>query len=310
MDYPREALRRKDVGALRGLWSNFSDLIRGALIGAAEVVPGVSGGTIALITGVYDTLIGSAATIIRAVVGSLRREGRGDRWREVGRLPWWRVLSILVGMAAAIVVASRLLEPLIVEYPEHTRAVFLGLILASITIPLQMAGGPKGIGGAFIIMAAAVATFFLTGLPPAAASDPSSLVILVAAAVAVCALVLPGVSGSFLLFTLGLYQPTISAVNDRDFGYLGVFVLGAIVGLGSFVVVLQWLLAHHRRVTLLVMTGLMIGSTRALWPWQTDERVLLPLASNWIEMAALVLAGLAVVVGLVRWERAVASRSA
>ena len=129
-----------------------------------------------------------------------------------------------------------------------------------------------------------------------------------AAAVAVCALVLPGVSGSFLLLTLGLYQPTIAAVNERDVAYLGVFVLGAIAGLGSFVVVLQWLLAHHRRITLLVMTGLMIGSTRALWPWQSDDRVLLAPASNWLEMAALVLAGVAVVVGLIRWERAVASR--
>lgn len=294
---------------MKKLWSTFSDFLRGSLIGAAEVVPGVSGGTIALITGVYDTLIGSAATIIRALVGSLRSEGRAERWREVGSLPWLRLLSILLGMGAAIVVASRLLEPLIVEYPEHTRAVFLGLILASIAIPLQMAGGAGGLGGLVIISVSALATFFLTGLPPATASDPPTLVIIVAAAFAVCALVLPGVSGSFLLLTLGLYQPTIAAVNERDVTYLGVFVLGAIVGLGSFVVVLQWLLAHQRRITLLVMTGLMIGSTRALWPWQTDDRALLVPASNWLEMAALVLAGVAVVAGLIRWERAVASRS-
>ncbi len=293
---------------MKKLWSTFSDFLRGSLIGAAEVVPGVSGGTIALITGVYDTLIGSAATMIRALVGSLRSEARAERWREVGSLPWLRLLSILLGMGAAIVVASRLLEPIIVEYPEHTRAVFLGLILASIAIPLQMAGGAGGLGGLAIIAVSALATFFLTGLPPATASDPSTLVIIVAAAVAVCALVLPGVSGSFLLLTLGLYQPTIAAVNERDVTYLGVFVLGAILGLGSFVVVLQWLLAHHRRITLLVMTGLMIGSTRALWPWQSDDRALLAPANNWLEMAALVLAGVAVVVGLIRWERAVSSR--
>lgn len=129
---------------MKKLWSTFSDFLRGSLIGAAEVVPGVSGGTIALITGVYDNLIGSAATMIRALVGSLRSEGRAERWREVASLPWLRLVSILLGMGAAIVVASRLLEPLIVDYPEHTRAVFLGLILASIAIPLQMAGGAGG----------------------------------------------------------------------------------------------------------------------------------------------------------------------
>ena len=295
---------------MRGLLSRLADLVRGSLIGAAEVVPGVSGGTIALITGVYDTLIGSAATIIRALVGSLRAEGRLERWREVARLPWWRVVSILLGMAAAIVVASRLLEPVIEDYPEHTRAVFLGLIVASIAIPLQMAGGVNGLRGFAMIVVSAAATFVLTGLPPASQSNPSTLVIVLAAAVAVCALVLPGVSGSFLLLTLGLYQPTIAAVNDRDLGYLGVFIVGAILGLGSFVVVLQWLLANHRRTTLLVMTGLMMGSTRALWPWQTDDRALLAPGGDWLTMAALVLGGIVVVAALIRWERAVTSRGA
>lgn len=295
---------------MRGLLSRLADLVRGSLIGAAEVVPGVSGGTIALITGVYDTLIGSAATIIRALVGSFRAEGRLERWREVARLPWWRVVSILLGMAAAIVVASRLLEPVIEDYPEHTRAVFLGLIVASITIPLQMAGGINGLRGFAIIVVSAAATFVLTGLPPASESNPSTLVIVLAAAVAVCALVLPGVSGSFLLLTLGLYQPTIAAVNDRDLGYLGVFIVGAILGLGSFVVVLQWLLANHRRTTLLVMTGLMMGSTRALWPWQTDDRALLAPGGDWLTMAALVLGGIVVVAALIRWERAATSRGA
>lgn len=295
---------------MKGLLSRLADLARGSLIGAAEVVPGVSGGTIALITGVYDTLIGSAATIIRALVGSLRAEGRLERWREVARLPWWRVVSILLGMAAAIVVASRLLEPVIEDYPEHTRAVFLGLIVASIAIPLQMAGGINGLRGFAIIVLSAAATFLLTGLPPASESNPSALVIVLAAAVAVCALVLPGVSGSFLLLTLGLYQPTIAAVNDRDLGYLGVFIVGAILGLGSFVVVLQWLLANHRRTTLLVMTGLMMGSARALWPWQTDDRALLAPGGDWLTMAALVLGGIVVVAALIRWERAVTSRGA
>jgi putative membrane protein len=290
---------------MSGLATRLADFFRGGLIGAAEVVPGVSGGTIALITGVYDTLIGSAATVIRAVVGSIRADGRRDRWREVARIPWWRLVTIVAGMGLAIVVAARVLEPLIEDYPEHTRAVFLGLILASIAIPLRMAGGRVSLGAVAIVVVSAAVTFVLTGLPPTSWESPSVFVVALAAAVAVCALVLPGVSGSFLLLSIGLYQPTIEAVNNRDLGYLGVFMAGAVVGLGSFVVVLQWLLGRHHRVTLLVMAGLMVGSTRALWPWQTEERVLLIPSDNWPVLAGLVIVGIAVVTLLVRWERSV-----
>jgi putative membrane protein len=281
-----------------------ADLARGAAIGAAEVIPGVSGGTIALITGVYDTLIGSAATLIRAIAGSLRSAGRRERWQEVGALPWARVVTILLGMALAIVVAAWILEPLIDHYPEHTRAVFLGLILASLAIPLSMAGGIRSFSAALIVLPSAAAAFFLTGIPPTSFDSPSSVIVMLAAAVAVCALVLPGVSGSFLLVGIGLYQPTIEAVNNRDLGYLGVFAAGAVLGLSSFVVVLQWLLSHHQRLTLLVMAGLMAGSTRALWPWQTEDRALLAPTDNWIVMVGLALVGVLIVVALMRWEKA------
>ena len=292
---------------MRAIGGRLADLLRGGLIGAAEVVPGVSGGTIALITGVYDTLIGSAATLIRALVGSFRSEGRVARWRAVAEIPWWRLVVILVGMGSAIVLAAGILEPLIERFPEHSRAIFLGLILASIAIPLRMAGGVRSAGAIALVGVSAAFTFVLTGLPPSSLQSPSELVIALAAAVAVCALVLPGVSGSFLLLSIGLYQPTIEAVNERDLAYLGVFALGALVGLGSFVVVLQWLLAHHHRVTLLVMAGLMAGSTRALWPWQTEERVLLAPGDNLLVLIGLVLVGAAVVFGLIRWERSLTS---
>ena len=125
---------------------------------------------------------------------------------------------------------------------------------------------------------------------------------------AVCALVLPGVSGSFLLVTLGMYQPTLAAVNDRDFGYLGLFILGAIVGLGLFVRVLQWLLEHRRVVTLVVMTGLMAGSLRALWPWQGEGRELLDMPVDNLGVWAWTAVGVVVVVAVVLVERFVQAR--
>jgi putative membrane protein len=151
-------------------------------------------------------------------------------------------------------------------------------------------------------------SFLLVGLPTLNVDDPSLVIVAPAAAIAVCALVLPGVSGSFLLLALGMYEPTLSAVNDRDFAYLGVFVAGAIVGLGSFVAVLQWLLTHRRRITLVVMTGLMVGSLRALWPWQGEGRELLaPDAASLPVVVGLFVAGITVVAVLLFVERVISA---
>jgi putative membrane protein len=284
------------------MWARLLDFFRGVLIGTAEVIPGVSGGTIALLVGVYNTLIGSASLVVRGLLGTFS-SSRRERWHDVGRLPWGRLVAILVGMGSAVIVAARVLEPLIEAYPEHTRGLFAGLILASLVVPLSMAGGISGWRDAAVAGLAAIATFFLTGLPAQSVSNPSLWIVLLAAALAICALVLPGVSGSFLLLSIGLYEPTIAAVNDRDISYLGVFALGAVMGLGSFVVVLQWLLTHRSRITLLVMTGLMAGSLRALWPWQGEQRELLPIGAHAQEVAGLVVLGLLAVSVMVWLER-------
>jgi putative membrane protein len=124
----------------------------------------------------------------------------------------------------------------------------------------------------FLIGAAATALgFALVSLPRQEVLSPNLLIVFLVAAVAVCALVLPGVSGSFLLLAMGFYAPTIAAVNDLDLAYLGIFVAGAVFGLAVFAKLLRWLLVNRRRVTLVVMTGLMLGSLRALWPWQDES---------------------------------------
>jgi putative membrane protein len=130
-------------------------------------------------------------------------------------------------------------------------------------------------------------------------------VVFLAAAVAACALALPGTSGSFLLLTFGLYQPTLAALNDRDWGYVAVFVAGITVGLGCFVSGLQWLLEHRRRGTLVLMSGVVLGALRALWPWQTDDRVLLA-PDGQVALAVLTCAvGAAGVLGLAALSRRV-----
>lgn len=249
------------------------NVLRGGLIGLAEVVPGVSGGTVALVVGVYQTVISSAAYFSRGLFAAVRGDLSALR-RDWARVRWAVLLPLGLGMLVGIVAGAAALEPLIEAEPTVVRAVFAGLILASLWVPFRMAGSWSP-GMLALAVAAAVGMFFLAGVPSLQTPDPSLWLVAPAAALAVCALVLPGVSGSFLLVILGLYEPTLAAVNDRDVAYLGVFVLGAIVGLALFVRVVQYLLTTFRALTLSLMTGLMAGSLRALWPWQGEERDLI-----------------------------------
>lgn len=290
--------------AVRTGWAAPLNAVRGALIGAAEVVPGVSGGTVALVVGVYTELITSAGHLVSAVRLLLlgRRE---EARREHAHVQWSVLLPLLAGMAVAVVVGAAVLEPVLEEHPVGSRAVFAGMILASLSVPIQMVRR-WGAREVVVAVVAAVAAALLTGLPPGTVSNPPLPVVSVAAALAVCALVLPGVSGSFLLLTLGLYAPTLAAVNDRDLAYLGAFVAGAVVGLSAFVKVLQYLLGHHPSVTLAVMTGLMAGSLRALWPWQGPDRELYAPGPDLWPVLGLVLLGAVGLLTLVAAERRLA----
>lgn len=262
--------------------SIIGNIIRGIMIGVVETVPGVSGGTVALVVGIYTQLIDSASHFVsavrRLVTGPNRLASAAEQFRKV---QWKLVIPVLLGMAPAVFLAAGLVVDIVDTYPTLTRAAFFGMVLASIGIPLSMAG----IAGIRIIhilagIVAAAATFWLVSLPPTHI-EPTPVVIVVAAAVAVCALLLPGLSGSFLLLTFGLYEPTLRAVSDRDLAYIGLFLLGLIIGAAAFVKVLQWLLHHWRRVTLVVLTGMMVGAMRTLWPWQSEHRELLAPADDW-----------------------------
>lgn len=288
------------------------DAARGSLIGFAEVVPGISGGTVALIVGVYDTLIDGAGHLARGVArlvtDGLRGRGFAAARAHFRSVRWGAMLPIGVGMLAAILVGAALIAPLLEEHPTETRAVFFGLIAASLIVPIRMIGTRWKAYEYLVALVGAAFAFFLTDIPRAADQDPTFFVILISAAVAVCALVLPGVSGSYLLLTVGMYAPTLAAVNDRDLAYLGTFILGAIMGLGVFVSGLQWLLAKRRRITLIVITGLMAGSLRALWPWQEEDGSVLPAESNWPVMIGLAVIGAVVIFALIWAERMLVAR--
>ena len=250
------------------------DLLRGFLIGTAEVIPGVSGGTIALVVGLYDRIVRSVAEAIKGLATSFRGAKSRFGLNHFANVEFGMLIPLGIGMVFALVIGSAALEPLLATQPELMRALFAGMIAASLIVPIRMVGTWKSIH-ILIFSLGAVFAFGLTSLERVSAQQPSYPWVFIAAALAVCALVLPGVSGSFLLLALGMYQPTIAAINDRDFAYLGVFLLGAIAGLASFAMLLQWLLSNHRALTMSAMSGLMLGSLRALWPWQSETGQLL-----------------------------------
>ena len=256
-------------------------VVRGALMGVVETVPGVSGGTVALVTGVYDELINSAGHVVsagrRLLLGPDRAAGARH---HLARVQWGVVLPVVVGMVAALLTVAGPVIRLVEEHPVTMRALFLGMVLASAGVPLRLAGGALRARDAALVTAAAVLAFGVVSVPPTTVT-PTPVLVVLAAAVAVSALLLPGLSGSFLLLSMGLYQPTLRAVDELDLGYLTLFLLGAALGTVVIVKGLQWLLDRHHRVTMLVVAGLMLGALRSLWPWQLDDRTLLAPAGDW-----------------------------
>ncbi|MGD8150114.1 DUF368 domain-containing protein [Ornithinimicrobium sp. Y1694] len=268
---------------------------RGVAIGLSEVVPGISGGTVALIVGVYERLITSAGHFVGAA--RLLLTDRAAARAEFAKVRWDVVIPVLLGIIPAVIVGARILGPLVEDHPVPTFALFLGMSVAAITVPAGMVGPAWDWRRVALAAGVAVVVFLLVGMPPQQV-PPHLALVFVAAAVAVCALVLPGLSGSFLLLTVGLYAPTIAALNNRDWVYILVFISGMVVGLSLFVRVLQHLLERHHVATLVVVTGIIAGAARALWPWQDEDRTLLAPSGDIALPVILFFVGAVVVLGL------------
>jgi putative membrane protein len=273
-------------------------LAQGLGMGAADVVPGVSGGTVALVVGIYERLIRSVRAGASGIFHLVRLDVAGAR-RRFGEVEWSLVLPLGTGILIALYIGSRIVPPLLDAYPVQVRALFFGLILGSITVPLRRMRvvGPTEMG---LMAVAAVAAFVLVGLPPREIADPPLLLIFPFAAIAICAMILPGVSGAFLLLVLGIYRPTLEALSAFEWPYIAVFVAGAGVGLGLFSKLLEWLLDHHHELTMAALVGLMAGSLRALWPWLAEDRGLLapPDTASLAQAAALAVLGVVIVLSV------------
>lgn len=288
------------------LRSRLGTTFYGALIGLVELVPGVSGGTVALVLGVFDRLVASANHLIGGLVQLAVQRDRHSAGRRLARVEWALVLPLAVGMFLALFTLSKPLHAFVDTHPMISSSLFLGMVSASLLVPITLAreAGPSTansrLGGPVVVLAVAAAVFFLLALPSLEVENPSGWVVALSGTVAVCALALPGLSGSFILLTFGMYEPTLEAVSTRDGGYLALFSAGAAFGLVSVVQILAYLLRVHRRATLLAATGLILGSLRALWPWQ-DGSALLPPGDAWAGPLLACLGGAALV--LLLWWR-------
>ncbi|NNF03038.1 MAG: DUF368 domain-containing protein [Rhodothermales bacterium] len=245
-------------------------LLEGVAIGAANVIPGVSGGTMALIFGIYERLILLLGLLTKAGLRLLRFDVSGflDHMR---RVEWAFFIALFAGILIAPILGAALIPELMARYPEASRSLFFGLILGTLPIP-WLRIGRRNARLVLIALSAAAVSFFLTGFPPQELADPGLPAVFFAAAVAICAMILPGVSGAFLLLVLGMYEPVLAAVRDGVWPVIIVFCAGAAIGLGSFALGLRVLLDRAHDATMAALVGLMAGSLRALWPWLSNDR--------------------------------------
>jgi putative membrane protein len=237
--------------------------LKGLAMGAADAVPGVSGGTIAFISGIYEELINTISNVNAGLIKSLFKEGIKPFWQQLnGNF----LLALMVGIMVSFISVMRLAKYLLENHPILIWSFFFGLIVASIFFvgkqiqKWNLAVIISLIVGAFI-------AYYITTFP-ASSNNENPWFLFVAGAIAICAMILPGISGAFILIILGAYKALSDAFHDFDIKKILIFASGALVGLLSFSHLLKWLFKNYHNVTLAVLTGFIFGSLNKVWPWK------------------------------------------
>lgn len=238
--------------------------LKGIAMGAADVVPGVSGGTIAFISGIYEELLSSINAVNLGAVKILKKNGFKAMWMSVnGNF----LLSLLLGIGISVLSLAKLIKWLLENEPILLWSFFFGLVVASVFFVGKQIKNWTVTKALMLIIGTALA-FYITILPPVANQITSSWFLFFAGALAICAMILPGISGSFILLLLGAYRPVIDALDQRDIKIIFLFGCGAIVGLLTFSRILKWLFDKYKEMTLAVLTGFIAGSLNKIWPWK------------------------------------------
>jgi putative membrane protein len=280
--------------------------LKGIAMGAADVVPGVSGGTIAYLTGIYQRLLDAIHAAGGSMWVALRRDGIAAAWKAVDG---WFVLALLGGIATSVVSLSKLVLWGLESHPLIVWSFFLGLILAS----LRMLA--RDLKGSWMALVVGTALGFLLSSMPAGRAELTPIFTFFAGFLAICAMILPGISGSFILVLLGAYEPVLESIHERDLATIAVFGTGAVLGLLTFGRLLRWLFQRFERVTVALMTGFIAGSLTKVWPFRgTREGWELPISPSawqretgldipWFGIIAAVALGAVLVLGLDAWAQ-------
>ena len=251
--------------------------LKGLAMGAADIVPGVSGGTIAFIFGIYQELIDSINKVNLSVFKTLKREGVKAAWHQINGS---FLLALLTGIGISVLTFSKVITHLLETQPILVWSFFFGLIIASITLIWKEISNLKLVDILFLLIGIAVSYFITIARP--VSSPESYWYIFLSGFIAIIAMILPGISGAFILLLMGSYETVIGIVNQfRDgitsanseiltqaFLKLSLFAIGAIIGLKSFSKILHWMFANHKNTTLTLLIGFMIGSLNKDWPWK------------------------------------------
>ena len=250
--------------------------VKGACMGAADVIPGVSGGTIAFIMGIYDEFVGSLASVNAEAVRLLFSGKIKAFWKHInGNF----LLSLILGIGVSVVALAGLMQMLLSDFPIPTWAFFFGLIVASSMFIIRGISGWKLKEVIFLVFGVVLGVVVCT-LSPTKTPDALWFIFL-SGAIAICAMILPGISGSFILLILGKYQYVMECISELVSGVnlgsnlviIGVFLIGAVVGILGFSKFLHWLLARWHKETLIVLAGFIIGSLVKVWPWSNTEAI-------------------------------------
>ena len=238
--------------------------LKGAAMGAADVVPGVSGGTIAFISGIYEELLSAISNVNLSLFKTLKSDGFKAAWKQLNGS---FLVSLFIGILISIFSLAKAIKWLLENEPILLWSFFFGLVLASVIYIGKQISKWNWIAIVVLLLGAMLA-FYITTLNPLVTESSSLLFMFLAGSLAICAMILPGISGAFILVLLGAYQPVLAAVNNRDFKVVATVAAGAVVGLLLFSRILKWLFTHYKNYTLAVLTGFIIGSLNKIWPWK------------------------------------------
>ena len=249
-----------------------NNLFKGIAMGVADVVPGVSGGTIALVLGIYEQLLESISNCALSL-GKLLKGDFSGFIQQLKKVNFFFLIPVIAGMFVTIISVSGPMVDLLEEHPEPMSGLFFGLVAASAFIAFSLINY-WNLQKIVFSLATAIIFFALLGFRSSAFEDASLWVFFLSGFVAICAWILPGVSGAFLLLIMGNYASVLTAIDNQDFEKLSMLSLGAILGLAVFSTLLKFLLDKHRDIVLSCLIGLMLGSSRVLWPWPNGVGVI------------------------------------